>query len=189
LVGVGRELIGSWSELVGVSHNGDRISSTTTCLSLGGVFRVSFRMSLEGLGAPLRGIKGQSRKSRKNNLCVHPFGDLLVLCVVLTTVVALFASFWRFGGHFGGLSPHVDGSGNTFGVIWAPRLPLLAPFGSSWCLFGVIWDLLGPLWAPLGRPGAARGAKVENQAGGSEKWTLFGSHFGRVLGSQNHPKK
>ena len=112
-----------------------------------------------------------------------------LLWVVLTTVVALVTSLWRFGGHFGELSPHVGSLGDTFGIIWAPWLPFLAPSGALGALFGVIWDLLEPLWAPLGRPGAARGAKVEDQAGGSEKWTILGSHFGKVLGGQNHPNK
>ena len=36
--------------------------------------------------------------------CLGRLGYMFALLwVVLTTVVALFASFWRFGGHFGGL--------------------------------------------------------------------------------------
>ena len=96
-------------------------------------------------------------------------------------ILAVWGTLW-------GLSPHFDGSGDTFGIMWAPWLPFLAPSGALGALFGVIWDLSGPLWAPLGRPGAERGAKVDLQAGEPEKWTILGSHFGRVLGGQNHPK-
>ena len=122
--------------------------------------------------------------------CLGRLGYMFaILWVVLTTVVTLFASFWRFGGHFGGLSPHVGGLGTLWVSFGHPGCRFWLHLGALGVLFGVIWDLLGPLWAPLGRPRAARGGKVDLQAGEPEKWTILGSHFGKVLGGQNCPKK
>ena len=116
--------------------------------------------------------------------CLGRFGCIFALLwVVLTTVAPLFTSFWWFRGHFGVFRLIFAVWGTLWGTFGHPGGHIWPHLGALGVLFGVIWDLLGPLWAPWGRPGAARGGKVEKEAGGSENLTTFWSHFGRVWGA------
>ena len=62
--------------------------------------------------------------------CLGRLGYMFALLwVVLTTVVALFASFWRFGVHFGVFRLML--------VVWGT---LWGSFGHPGCPFGFIWE-------------------------------------------------
>jgi hypothetical protein len=150
---------------------------------------VSFRVSLEGLGAPLRGIKRQSRKSRKKQPLRTPIwgsfgpagrfdhcgGTFRLILAVWGTLWGSFASFGWFGEHFW---DHLGTPAAPFGSIWELLVTFLASFGTSWGHFG-------HPWGDLGRPGGPK----SNMRPGNPKNGPFLESFWEGFGRSKPPQK
>ena len=149
MVGVGRELVGNWSELQ-QSWSG-----------------------LVGSWSELVGVAPSCGFSDHWG-CLGRLGNMLALLwVVLTTVAHISLHFGVLGDTLGLFRLILVVWGTLWGTFGHPGCHFEPHFGALGVLLGVIWHLLGPLWAPLGRPGAARGAKVEKKSGGPEVLTTF----------------